>query len=119
MRVNKPLSLHSPYPELFNPDESKQATKPTLDLFRVIQPGWEQTGCKKLTLTLSRVIQPGREQTGCKKLTLALSRVLANSDERNPADLATDARQDFTGLQQLARRVFIDQGAVYIDQAHQ
>jgi hypothetical protein len=27
--------------------------------------------------------------------------------------------QDFTGLQQLARRVFIDQGAVYIDQLHQ
>jgi hypothetical protein len=28
-------------------------------------------------------------------------------------------RQDLTGLQQLARRVFIDQGAVYIDQVHQ
>jgi hypothetical protein len=25
----------------------------------------------------------------------------------------------FTGLQQLARRVLIDQGAIYIDQAHQ
>jgi hypothetical protein len=27
--------------------------------------------------------------------------------------------QDFTGLQQLTRRVFIDQEAVYIDQVHQ
>jgi hypothetical protein len=39
MRENKPLGLRSPYPELFNPDESKQATKPTLALSRVIQPG--------------------------------------------------------------------------------
>jgi hypothetical protein len=27
--------------------------------------------------------------------------------------------KDFTGLQQLTRRVFIDQGAVYINQVHQ
>jgi hypothetical protein len=39
MRIRRPTSLHSPYPELFNPDESKSAEKmlelAILSLFRL------------------------------------------------------------------------------------